>query len=821
MFNNYLKIAFRHFQKQKNFSQINMIGLTIGITCCLLIGMYVADELSYDRHFARSSQIYRVAAKTRLGSQDLDEAVTPDILAETLVREFPEVLRSTHFAHTPNLLVRFQDKVLNETDFLWVDSTFFQVFQARMLYGNPATALKEHHTVVMTQETARKYFDNLADAVGAIVYFEDGTPYRLTGIVEDLPENTHFHYHMIATLSSWGDRDRGPGSWLMHSMYTYLVLHPGSKGEDLEAKFPAFIQKYVGPPFEKVAKMSLDQFFQSGGNLEYFLQPITQIHLHSHVSRELEPNSDMKYVTLFSIIAFFILAIACINYMNLSTARSLGRSREVGLRKVLGSSKPQLVGRFFLESMLYAALASCLAVLLAQCLIPGFNALTGKQLALNLFGNWHLIPIISVLVLMIGLLAGSYPAFYLASFRPIFILRKSNSRGTSGNPKMRSLLVVIQFIISIILIIGTYVVYQQLQFIQNKRLGFEKENIIVIKRGWAIGQNPDGSDQPPVQGRSVFEAFKSELLQNPQIVSVAGARYLPGKDCSERVIKPEGASDNDRIQCNYLGGGYDYARTLKFEFVEGRPFTREMASDSMGIILNETAAKLITHGEPAVEKRVGFIGDSDVVFHVIGVVKDFHYESLHHAIAPLMIGLRNQSRTYIVVKIQPKDVRATVAFLERTWNRYLPYKPFEYFFYDDTYDSMYRAEQRIGKLFTLFSLLAILIACLGLLGLASFTTEQRTKEIGIRKVLGASVSTIMLKLSFEFIRWILTAILIAWPVAWLAMNAWLENFAYRAELSAVPFLFAALLALAIALLTLSWQMIRAARANPIESLRYE
>jgi len=819
MYKNYFKIAFRNFLKQKVYANINIIGLTVGITCCLLIVLFVLDELSYDKHFEKANQIYRVAVKSRFGDQELNEAVTSELMAGTLVREYPEVSQATRIIHTPNMLVRYQDKVFNETQFLWVDSTFFDVFSVRMLYGDPKTALEDHHTVVMTEETASKYFDNLADAIGEMVTYEDGTPYRVSGIIENSPANSHFHYGMLCPLSSW--EWRNDGFWLSHYMYTYIVLQKDYPPEQLEAKFPNLISKFVAPHLQRRTKMTLDEFYKSGGKLEFYLQPITKIHLHSHISRELEPNSDIKYIYIFSLIALFILFIACINFTNLATARSMSRSREVGMRKVLGSVKSQLIKQFIFESTLFAIIAVIFSLFLIEFLLPYFNTITGKQLEMDYFENWYLLPGFLGVAIIVGILSGSYPAFFLAAFNPIVVLKKSNTRGTSSNSFMRNLLVVFQFTISIVLFISTLIVYKQLHYIQNKRLGFDKENIIVIKRGWAIGQNPDGTPQEPIGNRTVFDVFKNELLQNPQIMAVAGVGNLPGMGFEDFIAKADGASDEARLQFNYIQGDFDFAETMKFEFLEGRFFSRKIASDSLAVVINESAAKLLGYERPYVGKRIGFIGNSDFFIHIIGVVKDFHYESLHHPIEPLVIGLENITRTYIAVRLHPQNIVSAVSFLEETWNKYIPYKPFEYFFFDEDYDNLYKAEQRTGMVFTIFSVLAIIIACLGLLGLASFTTEQRTKEIGIRKVLGASVSNIILKLSNEFIKWVIIANIIGWPIAWFISNKWLQSFAYRINIDLWIFTFSGGIVLFIALLTVSWQAIRAATANPVESLRYE
>ncbi len=819
MYKNYLKIAFRNLLKQKTYSVINIVGLTIGMTCCLLIVLFVLDELSYDTHYEKAEQIYRVAVKSRFGNQDLDEAVTSELMAGTLVREYPEVLQATRIVPTPNMLVRYQDKTFNETQFLWVDSTFFDVFPVRMLYGDMKTALKDHHTVVMTRATAEKYFSNLADAVGKIVNYEDGTPYRISGIIENAPVNSHFHYGMLCPLSSW--EWKYPGFWLAHYMYTYIVLQKDCSPRQLEAKFPSLIEKFVAPHIERRTKMTLAQFYQSGGKIEFYLQPLTSIHLHSHISRELEPNSDIKYVYIISFVALFILLLACINFMNLSTAKSCTRSREIGVRKAIGSFKSQLVYQFLLESVLFAAVALMGSLICVKLLLPCFNNLAGKQLTFAYFSHWFFAPVLLVVVLVVGVLAGSYPAFYLASFKPIEVLKKSSTRGTSGNSHMRSALVVFQFAISIALLVGTFIVYQQLRYIQNKRLGFDKENILVIKRGWAVGQNADGTPQAPIGPATVFDVFKTDLLQNPNIISIAGISNLPGKDFEDFVGVADGGSHGERLQFNILNGDFNFAETMKFELLEGRFFSPQIASDTVAVVINEAAGKLLGYERPYVGKRIGFPNDANFFVPIIGVVQDFHYESLYHNIAPMVLVLQRQSRTYIAVRIHPQNVMATVAFIEKIWNKFIPNKPFEYFFFDVEYDKLYNTEKRIGKLFTAFSALAIAIACLGLLGLASFTIEQRTKETGIRRVLGASMVQLTIKLSKEFIRWVIAANLIAWPVAWYVMNRWLQNFAYRIDTSWWMFALAGGLALIIAIGTIGWQTIRAARTNPVEALRCE
>ena len=819
MLKNYLKIALRNMGRQKGYALINIAGLAIGIACCFLIVLYVLDELSYDRHFPNAEQIYRVVVHGTVGNQEISSATTAAPMGESLVSEYPEVVHATRLNYNSNMLVRYQEKVFNETGFFWVDSNFFDIFDIPMRHGDPRTALQDDHTLVLTETVAAKYFDQPAEAIGKIVTFEDGTPYTVTGIIADPLPNTHFQYGMLSPLSSWGQENIG-SFWLNHFMYTYIMLRPGASPAALEAKFPGFIRKYVAPQIQDVLGMTLEEMNASGNRISYHLQPLTDIHLHSHFKDELMPNSDIKYIYIFSLVALFILLIACINFMNLSTARSAGRSREVGLRKVFGAPRNQLIMQFLLESILLTLIALAVALVLLQLLLPHFNHITGKQLSSSYLANWYLIPSAIALAVAVGILAGSYPAFFLSAFRPVAVLKGRLNLGIRSTA-LRSALVVFQFAISIFLFVSTLIVYQQLQYVQDKRLGFDKENVVVIKRGWAIGQNPDGTQQEAVNNQSVIDVFKHELMKNPNIIAAAGANSLPGEGINNSVFVPEGAPRGEQHPMNFFFADYDLMETLQLKLVEGRFFSREMASDSFAVVINETAARTLGLEPPYSGKRIGFPGNDRFFLHIVGVLEDFHYQSLHRKVEPLIIALNNIERAYLAVRIRPQNVPETVAYIEKTWASFIPYKPFEYFFLDDNYDALYRAEQRTGQLFTRFSLLAIFIACLGLFGLASFTTEQRTRESGIRKVLGASVPAIIFKLSREFTRWVLLANLIAWPLAWLAMRAWLEDFAYRITIGPAPFIAAGLIALVIALLTISYQAIKAALTNPADALRYE
>jgi len=588
----------------------------------------------------------------------------------------------------------------------------------------------------------------------------------------------------------------------------------------MESKFPQFIRKYATSELQREAGMNFDEMEKNGGRYQYFLQPLTDIHLRSHYDGELESNSDIKYVYIFISIAIFILLIGCINYVNLSTSRLVGRSREVGIRKSLGATRQQLVGQFLVESILICFLAVLLALLITQLMLPFFNNIAGKNLTLNYLQPWFTLPVLILFGVVLGIFAGIYPAFFLSSFQPAVVLKENISMGLRGR-SLRSILVVFQFSISIVLIISTFLLFKQLHYIQNKRLGFTKENIVVVKRGWAIGQNPDGSQIS--WGRNEvapIESFKAELLKNPKILAAAGSTYLPGEQCANAILKRNGAPDEDQHPINWFQADYDYATTFSMELIEGRWFEREYG-ERQGVVINETAARVFGLEKPFTEQFLDVPNQDGEGIPIVGVIKDYHYESLHKPIQPLAISLENLRRTYLCVRIRPEEAQQTIAYIEQVWNKFLPYKPFEFFIFDNYYNQLYQSEQRTGNLFYGAAALAILIACLGLFGLASFTTERHVREIGIRKALGANIADILTLISREFVRLVLVANLIAWPVAWYIMHRTLQDYAYRIQIGAGVFFISALIALAVAMLTVSYHSIRAALANPAETLKYE
>lgn len=802
MFKNYLKIAWRHLLKQRGYTFINMAGLSVGLACCWLILLYVRDDLSYDRFHERADRIYRVTIHGRMAGNEVTAATSPVPMAATLVADYPEVITATRLKPADSkVLVSYQERKFNEERGYFADSTFFEVFTFPLIEGNPNTALREPFSVVITEAMARKYFGD-ENPMGKILLFDKHQGYQVTGIAKDIPQQSHFHFDFLSSFNSW-DVSRST-AWTSNHLYTYLLLPPDYPAEKLAAKFPKLVGKYVGPQMEQDMGVTYDQFVAEGGVYEYALQPLSQIHLHSHLTGEIEPNSDAGYLTAFSLVAIFILLLACINFMNLATARSASRAKEVGLRKVVGSSRGQLVRQFLLESLCVSGLALLFAIVLVELLLPVFNDLSGKELVSAFADNWRIAPILVATVIGVGLLAGSYPAFFLAAFRPVVVLKGGKSLGSRSHAPLRRILVVSQFVISIILMIGTLVVYKQLQFVRSRELGFDKEHVLLLHRAETLGT------QVP--------AFESTLKQYPGIQSVTATYHLPGRDVWQNVYQIEGERKEEGYILANLNIGFDFIETLGMELVSGRSFSPNHSTDSSAFILNEAAVSKLGWQGPLGKILInpgGFKGA------VIGVVKDFHFASLHQEIQPLVMNLSREGVRFVAVRIRGDKTEAALDFVENAWQQYVPGQPMEYSFLDGDFARLYRADQNTGQILGAFSGVSIIIACLGLFGLASFSAEQRIKEIGVRKILGASVGKLVLLLTGEFTQLVLMALLVATVPAYFLMHRWLQNFAYRIDIGWWIFAFAGGLALLIALLTVSTQAIRAALANPVDSLRYE
>ena len=803
MIKNYLKITFRNLANHKFYTALNIIGLSIGIASCLLILLYVYNELSYDTFHTKAERIYRVGLNGKIAEQEIFTTSTCPPMAFTLVQEFPEVENATRlYTYWGQQIIRYGETAIVEEKIYFADSTFFDIFSYKLLEGDPATALTEPNTLVLPEDIAQKYFGDEPALGKTLLVGTEKTPHKVTGILEKLPSNTHLHFNMLRSMITY-ENSRSE-YWLNNNMFTYLLLHEGASPETLETKFPTLVEKYVGPEVQQFLGVSLESFSQQGNKYGFFLQPMLDIHLHSNLNDELEPNGDITYVYIFAAIAFFIILLACINFMNLATARSANRAKEVGIRKTLGSLRTSLIRQFLTESVLLSLMATVLALVAAWLLLSPFNNVAGKEISSELFTKpWFLLSLLG-LMLMVGVLAGSYPAFYLSSFRPVEVLKGKLKAGMKSSG-IRNVLVVFQFFISITLIICTLLVYEQLEYTRTKNLGFDKENVVVIQGTWHLSEGEQNT-------------FKQELISHAQVVNASISTNVPPGVNNTTVYRKKGTEEDILISTYHVD--HDNLPTMQMELMQGRNFSLDFPTDTAAVILNEAAVREFGFDNPLNETILYFGNGTQQEFKVVGVIKDFNYETLRNKIRPLALFLTKQGGN-LSVRIAPGNVAATLSLLEKSWEKYAPGEPFQYRFLDESYDALFRAEQRLGKVFSIFTGLAIIVACLGLLGLAAFMAEQRTKEIGIRKVMGASVTSVMLLLSKDFTKLVIIAFVLAMPVAYFVMDQWLEGFAFRIAISPGIFILAGLAALLIAWVTVSWQSIKAASANPVNSLRSE
>jgi putative ABC transport system permease protein len=809
MIRNYLRVAMRNLKNHKAYSLINIIGLAVGIACCTAIMLYVMDELSYDRFNKFADQIYRPTLHGRINGHDLIGTGSPVAMGPAVYHDLPDVVAYTRLAKSGPTVVRYENKTFVEERFFAADSTIFDVFTFPFLLGDPKTALTQPNTVVVTESMAHKYFGN-EDPIGKILNTGKKDNFVVTGVIKDIPQNSHLHPDFMASLTTLPD-SRNP-TWLSNNYYTYLLLRKGVNVVEFQKKLDDEVTKYASPQLKAVAGISLEQFRAAGNNYGFVLQPLTSIHLYSHLDGEIEPNGDITYVYIFSAIAIAILLIACINFVNLATARSEKRAKEVGVRKTLGSARSYLVGQFMSESIVISLIAVVLAIGIVETLLPFFNQVADKKMSPHLFSDPLSIPTLICFAIVVGIIAGIYPAFYLSSFHPIDILRSDVRKG-GRKSLLRSGLVIFQFAISIALFAGTFIIFAQLRYVQTKNLGFDKEETVVVNR------TNDLSNQ--------LQSFEDELRANKSIVTLTNSNGIPGNQGGDNAVRLDGAPESQYEDIQQMFCDYDFANTYKLGITDGRFFSKEHPSDSAAVVVNEEAGKSFNTknivGKYLIYPGAGPAG-TDLKCEVIGVVRDFNYSSLHEPIRPLAIRLfpkRGFIGRFVTVRLAPGDHLSTISFIEKIWKKYAGDEEFSCNFLDDNLQKLYAADQRTSEIAGAFSILAIFIACLGLLGLAAFVTERRTKEIGIRKVLGASVAEIVALLSKEFVKWVLLANAVAWPLASYVMNKWLQNFAYRTDMSLWIFVASGAMALVIALLTVSSHAIKAAMANPVESLRYE
>ncbi len=806
MLKNYIKVVVRVIQKHRGYSFINIIGLAIGIASCILILFFVQSELNYDRFHENARHIYRVPLRFNVGMNHFDCALAPSPLAKAMVADFPEVKASTRMYkqfRTGNVYVRYGDKQFMEEQFVWADPTVFDVFTIPLLEGEKKAVLKEQNSVVLTPTMVNKYFGE-EEPIGKMLILEDGTPYKVTGIAQPLPQNSHFHFDFLATFSSLR-KSRDP-DWYDTAVYTYILVQENVTSGQIEAKFPEFSRKYYEPIVKKAMGISYDRFIESGNFIGFFLQPLLDIHLHSKVENEFEPPGNIQTVTIFAAIAFIILVVACINFINLATARSAQRAREVGIRKVVGSRRKQLIRQFLAESIVFAAIAILVALILVELFLPVFNSLVGKDYTMSTFISWTFVLGILFGVAIIGIMAGIYPAFLLSSFQPVDVIKGKFQSGIKGR-RFRHALVVFQFVASIVLFISTFVISDQLQYVRNKNLGFDKEHVVIIQGARKL--------------EAEREAFKERLKQNSNIINATFTDSLPQMLLEVKVFQKPGEDSNMNHTLVTISADYDFLDTYNIKLKEGRYFSKERSTDSSAVILNESAAKALNL-ESSLGKQLLLTEFKNKPYSIIGVVEDIHLESLHFNMRPMAsILIENRPVMYLSVRIHPQRIEETIQFMEKLWQEFVPAQPLDYVFFDDNFAQLYNTEIQAGKTFTAFAALAIIIAGLGLFGLASYVTTQKTKEIGIRKVLGASVPGIILLLNREFLIKVLVANLLAWPIAYFAMNKWLENFAFRVSISLWIFVGSASLAFVISLMAVSYQTVRAANTNPVSSLRYE
>jgi len=803
MLKNYFKIAVRNLKRNKIFSFINIFGLAVGLTCFMLIAVYVYNELTYDTYPDNAKDIYRINLSVT-GNGNV--VVYPDVdvaVGNGIKTAFPEVKA---FARISNIsdYVKYNNRQFKEDHLAFADSNFLEMFSIPLVKGNTFDALVQPNSIVISKSFAEKYFGN-QDVLGKILSIGvNNVDYKVTGVFERIPDKSHFHFDAFLSMSTIKFRHQ---TWSNLGFYTYLQLNKNTDSQKLEAKFPQLVAKYVVPEVQQDMGVSLAEAQNAVNTFIFSLQPLTDIHLYSHTQYELEPNSDIKYVYIFSALAIFILLLACVNFVNLSTARAVKRAREVGVRKVMGSEKKQLIFQFLTESILLTFLAILCAFVLMDLLLPYFNHLVGTNVSPGFFINYKIILLMFLLCLVVGISAGIYPAFFLSAFNTIKVLKGSGAAQGSHKRSLRSGLIIFQFFVSTALIIATIIVYQQLHYMQNKELGYDKEQTLFIPDARLLGKDQD--------------AFKQRALEDNRVISAAISRSVPASEIMDGTeIFPKNESSNGiEIHANIFHVDYDYLKTLGISVLYGRNFSKEFPSDSAGVVINEAAARKLGWDEAnSVGKYI--IRSGQKQFQVIGVVKDFNYASLKDEVAPLMMLLGNNYGG-LIIKFKTSDVNGLISDLKEQWDSFNPPGPFSYNFLDDKFAALFSNEQRTQQIFSSFTLIAIIIASLGLFGLSAYVIEQRTKEIGIRKILGASVGGIVFSLSKEFIAWILLANLIACPVAYYFMNKWLQDFAYRIDISWWMFVISGAIAFVIAFATVSIQAIKAATTNPVKSLKYE
>ena len=804
MLKNLLKYSIRALSRQKTHVVINITGLMVGMVCSMIIALFIIHELSYDRFNEKKDRIYRVILNGRLGGQEVKVTYTASPIGPTMKNEFPEVEDFVRMNPWGETTIRYGEHSFTEKDFMEADSSFFNFFSIPLLRGDAAKVLSEPRTLVLSETAAERIFGREDPVNKMLKIGTDTALYRVTGIMKDIPDNAHFTADILSSFMT--NPRANDDQWLSNSFSTYVLLFPGASPQSAEARIPDMIIKYVGPILQSFLGLSIDEFMAQGNKYNMYLQPLVKVHLDPTIEQAMKPANDPKYLWIFGSIGILIIIIAAFNFMNLATAQAARRAKEVGIKKVSGSSREQLMGQFLTESVVLSFIAMILAIVVTLLVLPYFNNLLG----IGMRADWRMIPLLFLVSGVIGILAGSYPAFYLSSFNPYMVLKGVVIKGKNSG-RLRNLLVILQFAISIILIIGTMIMFRQLQFMQNKELGFDKENVMVITRADAIGNH--------------ILSFKDELKKIPGVLNVSASTAVPGHSNNNNGYRVQGRPEESfLLQTNWVD--YDYLDTYGFKLASGRFFDKSHATDKDACIINECAVNHYQFTEPFDIRFLAPTGDNPDDFQtkpVIGVVKDFHFESLRTRIGPYIMHFKDENNNwgYVSLRLAAGTDPGTLAAIEKVWLSYTSGDPIQYFFMDKDLERLYKEERQNSKLAVMFTILGILVASLGLFGLTSFTVQQRTREIGVRKTFGASVYNIWYLIAKEILVLITVSAVVAIPFAWWIAGNWLQNYEYRISLQPLDFVAGFFVAIFTALLTISYRAIRTAQMNPVISLRYE
>jgi putative ABC transport system permease protein len=811
MFRNYFLSTFRFFLRNKGFALINVTGLALGIACSVLIFLYVNDELNFDRYHEKANSTYMVCVDSKYEHGEYKSGWTTPPMLPVMLETYPEIETGTRLClWYSEYIFAYKEKTFAEKYVVGADSTVFDVFSIPFIYGNPKTALNKPNVIVLTESTAKKYFGD-RNPVGEVLELVDRRDYEITGVVKDQPRNSHFYFDILFSLVTHPMATVTDEGWFNHTYSSYIVLQESYNPKDLEAKFDSFVRDNIGPAMLEGSGVTIDWYEEQGYWYKFWLLPLKDVHLSQMIDEE---HNTKSFIYILGLIGLFIMLIACVNYMNMATAMSINRSHEVGIRKVVGAFRRQLITHYLGESVLLCFIALCLGMLLIELVIPYYNEFAGKELKLNYFSHPFIIPGLLVFAIILGIISGLYPSDVLSSYNPVAVLKGWLIRqGRTGTTWLRNVLVVFQFTICIVIIIGTFIVFKQLHYTQSQYLGFDKEQILVVNRAYGL--------------KDKQKLFKQELLKHPAIKNITFGLNMPGRHHNKQGHHIKGEPDHKNPAIFVAWGDYDYIKTLGFEIVEGRDFNKEMPTDSFTAIINEETARFYELDDPlstvfdySPEPAVDSIN-----YQIIGVVKDFHFYSLHNNIEPWILYPLRQSiwdyADYAIIKFGTEDIHSVVKLVEDHWKKFAVNYPFEFTFLDEDFKHQYDKDIKAKRMFSVFSVFAIIIACLGLLGLTSFTIRQRTREIGIRKAMGSTGPEILLLLSRQFSKWVLISNVIAWPVAYYFMHKWLNNFAYRINMPWLLYVLAGLMALILALLTVSYHSWSASRKNPADALRYE